>query len=627
MRPELKQSSKSVRIMSRLIGGLLLLLPFIYLPGFGSYTAMRFFVFGTIALALGVLMTVTWLERKWIPARLIRTLPLYGLLLYLLIFIVVSFTGIDPAFSLFSSFLRTDGAFTLLFLMLLMLGAATVVLLSGEKAVYRFLKYSVIAATLFSVLVTLSPAGFNVLDGPFWERSRGGATIGNSSLAALYVIWNIFFVLLFIKGADKRKYRMGWIAALVVMMTSPLFINWRVLFGKELVEGMASFIGIARGGILGLVVGLLIAVAIWLATDAKRARVYAGRALLVVLITGMGITGGLLLNKSSAVHNTFNEVAGGSRFIFWDSAMQGFAERPWLGWGPNTYSEVYHRHFNPDIFLPGNTSEVLVDKPHNIFFEALAGGGILLTLALIIYLAAMVYLLVRLLKHQRFLGAMCLGAFTAWLIQVQFVFDSVASLILLFFMLGISIALGRETDDSLMRSPRTPLTSRGKWVVVLTGCVAAILFIYTIFLPMWKVHALYRVYDMKLPARAAAWQELPGISPMGDRYDSALVFSSVYDAYVQNEKKIREGDELLKRAALEELDAVNAYLIDLLESASDPYELTLVAAQLHLVRLRIDSQAPVAVWENAHRLATRATELSPTDPRPREILSVLGKAH
>ena len=612
--------------MARIVTGFLSILPFIYLPGFGSYTAFRFFAFGGIALILGILTIRIWLTERWILRAIGKKLLVYLFLLYSIAFLFVSMTGIDPAFSLFSSFVRTDGIFTQLFLYIFSLSIATIILYNGERSIHSLLKASVISAAIFSLLMIASPDGIGLLRGEFWERSRGGATIGNSSLAALYVAWNIFFALFLAKHTANWKGRLGWVVALGVMIMSPIYINGRVLWGGESAKGVVDLLGFARGGILGVAVGLLVSAIVWLATDTKKVYTYVGRALLVMILSGICVTGGALLNKGSAIHEAFNQVVGSSRFIFWDSAWAGFLERPWLGWGPNTFSEVYHRNFNPDILLPGNTGEVLVDKPHNIFFETLVAGGVILTLALIAYLAAIIYLFVDLLKRRRFLGVVSLGAFTAWFIQVQFVFDSVASLVLLFLLLGISMAMAEKPDQYSTLPSRLPLTLSGKRILIFSIILASIVFFFVIYLPMKKVRLMYQFYDMQLPARANMWMKMSNISPMGDRYDSALIFSAVYDAYLRRVVDIRRGDPLLKAAALEELDAMGVYLDSLLESGGATYELIMVNAQIRYVRLLIESRDVPQVWDTVLVLTNRAHEISPTDPRPIKLLEILQSA-
>ncbi|MDO8602063.1 MAG: O-antigen ligase family protein, partial [bacterium] len=314
----------------------------------------------------------------------------------------------------------------------------------------------------------------------------------------------------------------------------------------------------------------------------------------------------------------FAQVIGGTRFIFWDSALAGFKDRPLLGWGPNTFSEVYHRHFSPDIFLPENKLELLVDKPHNLFFETLAAGGLTLFIALCAFLVSIILIFWRLTKRKRLLGSLLIGAFVAWLIQMQFIFDSVASLALLALVIGIGLADG--TPDDRKRGLSAPIGVREKAIMVLASVIILFLFIYAIALPMKKAYVMFGVRNMTLPARADAWPRLSGISPMGDDYDAVITFARAYDAYSQSAKSLSSGDPFQKAIALKELDAINTYLLEILRERGDKYELILVTAQMHYVRLLIEPRALIKTWDDARSLASRAAEISPADPRPQELL-------
>jgi len=61
----------------------------------------------------------------------------------------------------------------------------------------------------------------------------------------------------------------------------------------------------------------------------------------------------------------------------WGSAWRGFLERPLLGWGPENFSAVFDRHFDPRHFVPGAGSETWFDRGHSVIFDYLATTGAL----------------------------------------------------------------------------------------------------------------------------------------------------------------------------------------------------------------------------------------------------------
>jgi O-antigen ligase len=70
-----------------------------------------------------------------------------------------------------------------------------------------------------------------------------------------------------------------------------------------------------------------------------------------------------------------------TRFWVWGEAWKGFLERPVFGWGPENFSPVFDKFFNPNFYAPGQNSETWFDRAHSVFFDYLVETGILGLLA------------------------------------------------------------------------------------------------------------------------------------------------------------------------------------------------------------------------------------------------------
>jgi hypothetical protein len=108
------------------------------------------------------------------------------------------------------------------------------------------------------------------------------------------------------------------------------------------------------------------------------------------------IIGAIALHNSAAVQNlpesrllqiSASDSTAQTRFWVWGEAWKGFLERPILGWGPENFSPVFDKFFNPQFYVPGANSETWFDRAHSIFFDYLAETGIL---GLLSYLAIFV---------------------------------------------------------------------------------------------------------------------------------------------------------------------------------------------------------------------------------------------
>lgn len=605
----IRHKPRSVRQLFVLAQALLLSLPFLYLPGFGSYASLRYFVFGFGVLIMSWLLARVWLDQPAIFKAVVRSRPLIAMAFFVAAFLLVSALSTQSTLSFFSNFQRTDGFFAWLFLALFSFAIATSVILLGERALYRLLSVSTIGAALFAGSL------FLLIGSSAWVETRGGGLIGNSSLAALYLGWHFFISIVLWRRASVGWRRWLWLAAFLLIIASPIFVNYGWLFGNS-DAGWLGLLGEARGGILGIVFGAFFGLGLWLRRAGRKLwqRVGVGIMALVALVFLCG--GYQLLSEGSRLHQAFVSVATGTRFVFWEAGWAGFLERPLFGFGPGTFSEVYHGHFNPAIFESPNVPEVLVDKPHNIFIEFLAGGGVVLVSTFVLLLGVLMRGIYQLSKTQRLLASAYGAALVAWFVQVQFVFDSLSSLAMLMLLIGCVSA----QSASLLPGGRR-LNDGGRRIV-LSGVVAILIMLtyVALWLPAQKAFRMERVYAMNLPARADAWETLSGISPMGDGYDSALMFTRIYEAYRNGAQELRGSDPLLKEAALAELDAIGHYLDSVLTKRGEQFELVWAAAQLQYVQVLIDETPSLQEIHRAKELIALAQRISPTDPRPGELL-------
>ncbi len=94
--------------------------------------------------------------------------------------------------------------------------------------------------------------------------------------------------------------------------------------------------------------------------------------------------GGAFYAKSIGRFPSFADPTTVTRFWVWGEAWQGFLERPVLGWGPENFTTVFDKFFNPNFYVPGQNTETWFDRAHSVYFDYLAETGIL---GLVSYLA------------------------------------------------------------------------------------------------------------------------------------------------------------------------------------------------------------------------------------------------
>ncbi len=87
---------------------------------------------------------------------------------------------------------------------------------------------------------------------------------------------------------------------------------------------------------------------------------------------------------STIASDQFSDTTAQTRFWVWGEAWQGFLERPVLGWGPENFTPVFDKFFNPNFYMPGQNNETWFDRAHSVYFDYLTETGML---GLLSYLA------------------------------------------------------------------------------------------------------------------------------------------------------------------------------------------------------------------------------------------------
>lgn len=283
------------------------------------------------------------------------------MVIWVAVLVLSSLLGVDPSRSFWSKFERMTGV-----LMWLHLLAFFVVISSVFKKDdwYKILFVSLIAAVMisfFAIVTLFSPQGSATM------ASRGGATIGNSSFLATYLLFNLFFGLyLLFKTKEMEQVFVG-LALLIV--------------------AFAFFTSGGRAAIISALIGFFLIFLCWLSFREKKGLRIIGRVLLFIsVLSGITIMV-FIFTPDNFFNRVFAKYASYSRYGNSKMALSGLKDRPLLGWGPENFEIVFAKYFNPSYFLREFGGEVWFDRAHNIIFDTLSSSGIL---GLISYIAIFV---------------------------------------------------------------------------------------------------------------------------------------------------------------------------------------------------------------------------------------------
>lgn len=348
-----------------------------------------------------------------------RSWLLAAFALFVIIIALADALGVNPFKSFWSNFERMDGWITLVHLLLYFVVTST--MLSAEKLWRTFWHVSLGISVVIGVYALLQLFGIASLNPGFSSVARLDATFGNPIYLAVYMLFHIFIAALLLArewttrtSAMSLRVAYGTAAVLqlsAIFITTPIFevskekgilalavfsiIIWlyawattRVNISRILLLALVPFLSVilvltgTRGGILGLVVGVMLAALLFVlfARDSKRLRqIAAGTILLIILLAGglylarnqPWVQSVPVLNRLASI--SISESTARARLMNWGMAWEGVKERPLLGWGQENYAIVFSKHYNPQMYA----QEQWFDRVHNVVFDWLVAGGIL----------------------------------------------------------------------------------------------------------------------------------------------------------------------------------------------------------------------------------------------------------
>ena len=348
-----------------------------------------------------------------------KSLILYAIMAFLLVIGLADVFGVDPVKSFWSNFERMEGYIAMLHLGMFFLVISSVFKeLDWKKWWNTTLVASFIMGlySLFQVLGVISP-------------NQGGArvdgTFGNTIYLAVYMLFHIFIALLFM-WREWKNVNLRWMYGLLIVFQ--LFILYHTA---------------TRGAILGLIGGLLVVAFLNLFNKDEEARTV--KKLSTGLLVGiLVLVGGFFLAKDSSFVNnnpvlarfaslTTEEIKSQGRYFIWPMAVDGFKERPILGWGQGNFNYVFQEYYRPEMYI----LEPWFDRAHNIFLDWMVSGGILGLLAYLSLYLSLLYIIWwkdSLLTHAE--KSILTGLLAGYFFHNFFVFDHLVSYVLFFSLLG-----------------------------------------------------------------------------------------------------------------------------------------------------------------------------------------------
>jgi O-antigen ligase len=380
-------------------------------------TTKTYFIQVLASIALPFYLYVVISNKNYRPN--LRSPLTLSVLAFFFISLVSGFFGMNFTQSLFGAMNRAMGILIQFHLVLVYFYVLLVVQVDFVKAekVRNAIMYVATACSLYGVWSALGLPLF--MPDPFLPRIS--STLGNPILLASYLIIPLAITLSKTLKALTTKSKVMFASCALLQLVAIYLSNTR-----------AAFLALFSGAILFAVMHVLL-------NGRKTFRKYRwitlGLATLVLIVAAVVLVTKLRLGDSGSQ----------ARLYHWKIAISGFKDHPVLGVGPENYYLVSDKHATAEVY---KYDAQWFDKPHNNVLEIIATTGVL---GLLSYLSILgmfgrqLYLAFRDGKISPVEFSLLMSGLLAFVIQGLFSFDTQASLLVFYLLLGL-VSSYREVE-------------------------------------------------------------------------------------------------------------------------------------------------------------------------------------
>ena len=365
-----------------------------------------------VEIAAGAWICLALVRAEYRPRR---SWLLWAFAAFVVLIAIADAFGTYPAKSFWSNYERMEGWVTLAHLFAYFV--VSVSILNTEKLWRAWWHTSMAISVLVGFIGLFQLFGWVQIN---QSGNRLDARLGNSTYAAIYMLFHVFMAALFLARAwaEKQKDR--------------TFYVWMYGFVIAL-DSLILFFTATRGAILGLIGGFALAAFILIALAPRSRVAWRAGVGIIALVVAAGafwmVRDQAWVQRIEPLYRLATIVDEGfplARFLNVQMAWEGFKERPLLGWGQENYAAVFDKYYLPQMYA----QEQWFDRTHNIIMDWLIAGGIL---GLVAYLSLYLFALLSIWRSSAFAPyerAILTGLLAAYFFYLVFTFDNIMSYIL-----------------------------------------------------------------------------------------------------------------------------------------------------------------------------------------------------
>ena len=568
-------------------------------------------VFGS--LACGFLVSLLVSQKRTLSKQ---TKILLGTVSVFLVWLLVtSATGIHFESSFWSNFGRHSGFVTYLFSFVL---SVSTILVYSKETIWQLLKAFVFGGVLATLTVFSSPVFLN-LDIEFLRQSSNAGTFGNTTYAALFLVFSFFASLILFVREEQTKKKIIWAILALILLLNPIFIEIQKVFTLQ-VTSIDTFLGEARAGFVSVALGILASVSIFLSASQKKIQKLFSYALLGLFACGVVFSAFDYFSPDSKIQEYLIAGGDGARVVYWEMAWNGAMEKPLLGYGLENYSFVHNQNLDPVLLNPPYPNEPWTDKPHNAMLETLVSSGVP---GLVLYLSVLGFVLVSLVRFAQntqdrkdiLTASFLVGLLVSYQFQLFFAFDTISSIQAYFVFLGVvSVFL---FGGGVIKQ-KHDLNDYARFGLTILMIVVIMFGIYFFAMRVRAESKQIRVLtDTSLDQRPALFEKAFNTSPVGTLRSEAQFLDIIVDGYRQYWQGFNEEVKLYGEKELEVLFGYASSMSD-----AYPFDLrfSLVGARIAGLLSSIQSENKDRYLEKAEKFSMRTIENAPFSALGYEVM-------
>jgi len=536
-----------------------------------------------IQLGLSLYLLLLALDYKKYKPRFNFGLAL--VIIFFLIHLVAAIFGLDFYKSFWSDFERMEGVISLIYLAIYLF---LLQVFLRERKDWLFYVRLILIGSVSVSLYGLAQK-FNIL--PVFEAGIGRvtSTVGNAAFLAGYLLVAVGLGVYYYFNEARKNYKYLTLAA--------IGLNLIVLFLTS-----------TRGAILGLAVGILVFLilnAIFLSGKIRKNSLIILFSVIIILCAFYFFRSNLADSKIEFINRMATiSISDGSvknRLTVWKMAVSDFKFHPMLGVGMENFDTIYNKYYRPDI------SENWFDRTHNVYLDQLMAGGVI---GLAAYLAILGYLFFSLFKNRRedyYKFAVLFSLLIAYAIHNFFVFDTLNTSFLYFFLIGLIGFRGiGATENKKISEPNNKAFNYAFLALII---INIFVFYKLVYLPLKINRAVYTGYYYAIADTFRSYENFK----VALNYKLGSVEAAVQLNKMLDVLKI-EGDA---NAQTKE----NYYKLDRekLKFASTNYPLD-IKTKIYLGQLILNNYKDIKELEEAESLFLESIKLSPGRVEPYYLL-------